>query len=141
MKGKNINQRCREVIRACLNIVEEKGDTYIAIHKDDDVECVVIVSMLHTYPIISIVIADKILFSKENESDMYRTANALNSESLVGWHTLMLTDSQQIYMYRQCLWIDAGISRDHLLELLCNSIEEYKRGRKALCDHDIPSKD
>ena len=41
-------ESCRAVIRACLNIVEENGDTYVAIHKDDDVECVVLVSLLRT---------------------------------------------------------------------------------------------
>lgn len=39
-------QHCREVIRACLNIVEERGDTYVAIHRDADIECVIIVSMI-----------------------------------------------------------------------------------------------
>lgn len=31
-----IDEHCREVIRSCLNIVEQHGDTYVAIHKDDD---------------------------------------------------------------------------------------------------------
>lgn len=33
-----IDEHCREVIRSCLNIVEQHGDTYVAIHKDDDIE-------------------------------------------------------------------------------------------------------
>lgn len=73
-------QHCREVIRACLNIVEERGDTYVAIHKDADIECVIIVSMIRTQPILSVIVADKILFAAGNELDMYRTANELNSE-------------------------------------------------------------
>ena len=42
MQGSNNRnlQHCREVIRACLNTVEERGDTYVAIHKDEDTECV-----------------------------------------------------------------------------------------------------
>lgn len=48
-----LNENCRSVIRACLNIVEENGDTYVAIHKDDDIECVVLVSIIRTYPILS----------------------------------------------------------------------------------------
>ena len=48
-----LNENCRSVIRACLNIVEENGDTYVAIHKDDDIECVVLVSIIRTYPILA----------------------------------------------------------------------------------------
>ena len=32
----SIERHCREVIRQCLNIAEEKGDHYVAIHKDED---------------------------------------------------------------------------------------------------------
>ena len=46
-----IDEHCREVIRSCLNIVEQHGDTYVAIHKDDDIECIVLVSMIRSYPI------------------------------------------------------------------------------------------
>ena len=28
-----LDAHCREVIRSCLNIVEQHGDTYVAIHK------------------------------------------------------------------------------------------------------------
>ena len=45
-----IDEHCREVIRSCLNIVEQHGDTYVAIHKDDDIECIVLVSMIPSYP-------------------------------------------------------------------------------------------
>lgn len=31
-----LRQHCRDVIRACLNIVEEQGDTFVAIHKDEE---------------------------------------------------------------------------------------------------------
>ena len=92
-------QHCREVIKACLNIVEERGDTYVAIHKDEDTECVVLVSMIRSYRIMSVIVADKILFAKEHEADMYRSANELNSESIAGWHTLVLTDSNSIYIH------------------------------------------
>ena len=44
-----IDEHCREVIRSCLNIVEQHGDTYVAIHKDDDIECIVLVSMIRSY--------------------------------------------------------------------------------------------
>ena len=100
-KSENINDRCRSVIRACLNIVEQKGDTYVAIHKDEDIECVVLVSMIRTYPILSVIVADKILFAEENAADMYQAANELNSESITGWHSIMLSNRDSIYMYRQ----------------------------------------
>ena len=58
-----LRQHCRDVIRACLNIVEEQGDTFVAIHKDEETECVVLVSMIRTYPIMSLIVADKILFA------------------------------------------------------------------------------
>lgn len=128
---------CRDVIRACLNIVEERGDTYVAIHKDDDTECVVLVSMIRTYPILSVIVADKILFAKEHESDMYRSANELNSESVTGWHTLVLTDSSSIYMYRQCIWMSESLSRDHLMDILCQCIAEYRYGRARLASGNV----
>lgn len=129
----SIEQHCRDVIRACMNIVEKKGDTYVALHKDDDVECVVLVSMLRTYPIMSVIVADKILFSKQHESTMYETANALNAESLTGWHTI-LPDSgaRSIYMYRQCLWMTALLTHDMLLDVLRDCIEEYKNGKAKI---------
>lgn len=125
-------RHCREVIRACLNIVEERGDTYVAIHKDDDTECVVLVSMIRTYPIMSIIVADKILFAKENEAEMYRSANELNTESVMGWHSIVLTDSSSIYMYRQCIWMSDSLSRDYLMDILCECIAEYRHGRARL---------
>lgn len=53
-----LDAHCREVIRSCLNIVEQHGDTYVAIHKDDEIDCVVLVSMIRSYPIMSIIVAD-----------------------------------------------------------------------------------
>ena len=129
---KKINDNCRATIRACLNIVEEQGDTYVAIHKDDDVDCVVLVSMIRTYPILSIIIADKILFANENAPAMYEAANELNSESITGWHSIMLSNRDSIYMYRQCIWINEQLNRDNLMDLLCQCIAEYKHGRAHL---------
>lgn len=127
-----LNENCRSVIRACLNIVEENGDTYVAIHKDDDIECVVLVSIIRTYPILSVVVADKILFAQENADAMYRAANELNIESVVGWHSIMLSDSSSIYMYRECAWINEQLDRNYLMEILLNCISEYKLGRAHL---------
>ena len=131
-KRKSNYETCRAVIRACLNIVEEQGDTYVAIHKDEDTECVVLVSMIRSYRIMSVIVADKILFAKEHEADMYRSANELNSESIAGWHTLVLTDSNSIYMYRQCIWMSDTLSPDYLMDILCQCIAEYRYGRARL---------
>ena len=133
-----LRQHCREVIRACLNMVEEQGDTFVAIHKDEETECVVLVSMIRTYPIMSIIVADKILFAKENEVDMYRSANAMNAESLTGWHSIFLTDSSSIYMYRQCIWVIERLDEDSLMEILCECIAEYRRGRSCLAPDPAP---
>ena len=127
-----VMQHCREVVRDVLNVVEEKGDTYVAIHKDDDVECVVLVTLIRTNPILSIVIADKLLFDNRNAAAMYQAANELNTESITGWHTVVLKDNSVIYMYRQCLWMSADLERDHLLSILLDCIAEYKIGRAHL---------
>ena len=50
-----LDAHCREVIRSCLNIVEQHGDTYVAIHKDDEIDCVVLVSMIRSYPSLSLI--------------------------------------------------------------------------------------
>ena len=126
------SERCRGIIRDCLNIVEEHGDTYIAIHKEDDMECVVLVSMIRTYPILSVIVADKILFANENAAAMYKAANELNTESVTGWHSIMLSSHDSIYMYRQCIWINASLDREYLMEILCYCIAEYKRGKEHL---------
>ena len=131
-RREHINKRCRSVIRACLTIVEEKGDTYVAIHKDDDIECVVLVSMIRTYPIMSVVVADKILFAEENAADMYQAANELNSESITGWHSIMLSNRDSIYMYRQCIWMNELVDREYLMDILCQCIAEYKAGKEHL---------
>ncbi len=127
-----IEAHCREVIRQCLNIAEEKGDHYVAIHKDEDTECVVLISMLHTQPIMSIIVADKLAISGENEDSMYRMANDLNQESLTGWHSIKIENTGVIYMYRQCLWMSEKLKRENLMDLLCTCIAAYKLGKASL---------
>ena len=105
-----LDAHCREVIRSCLNIVEQHGDTYVAIHKDDEIDCVVLVSMIRSYPIMSIIVADKILFADINADQMYGVANELNLDSVTGWHSVFLADDSMIYMYRQCLWLSMNLT-------------------------------
>ena len=110
-----IDEHCREVIRSCLNIVEQHGDTYVAIHKDDDIECIVLVSMIRSYPILSIIVADKLLLADINAEQMHSIANELNLVSVTGWHSVFLADDSMIYMYRQCLWLSMSLTYEDLL--------------------------
>jgi len=125
-----IDEHCREVIRSCLNIVEQHGDTYVAIHKDDDIECIVLVSMIRSYPILSIIVADKLLHS---------IANELNLVSVTGWHSVFLADDSMIYMYRQCLWLSMSLTYEDLLTMLKECISEYKRGKGRLTTGEYPT--
>lgn len=134
-----LDAHCREVIRSCLNIVEQHGDTYVAIHKDDDVECIVLVSMIRTYHIMSIIVADKILFADVNTTQLYGAANELNLDSVVGWHSVFLSDDSLIYMYRQCLWLSMNLTYEDLLSMLKECISEYKRGKDRLITREQPT--
>ena len=133
-----IDEHCREVIRSCLNIVEQHGDTYVAIHKDDDIDCIVLVSMIRSYPIMSIIVADKILFADINADQMYGVANGLNLDSVTGWHSVFLADDSMIYMYRQCLWLSMDLAYEDLLTMLKECISEYKRGKDRLTTGEYP---
>lgn len=134
-----IDEHCREVIRSCLNIVEQHGDTYVAIHKDDDIDCVVLVSMIRSYPIMSIIVADKLLLADINAAQMYSIANALNLGSITGWHSVFLADDSMIYMYRQCLWLSMDLTYEDLLTMLKECISEYKRGKGRLTTGEYPT--
>ena len=133
-----IDEHCREVIRSCLNIVEQHGDTYVAIHKDDDIDCVVLVSMIRSYPIMSIIVADKLLLADINAAQMYSIANALNLGPITGWHSVFLADDSMIYMYRQCLWLSMDLTYEDLLTMLKECISEYKRGKDRLTTGEYP---
>ncbi len=125
-------QRAREIILDCMNVVERQGDSYVAIHKDSDGECIVIASILKTFPIISIIVGDRLLFSEAHAEDLYRDTNELNRQSLFGWHTLHFVGDTTIYLYRQSLWIRNGLDREEFMEVLCHCISEYKSGRAEL---------
>ena len=108
----------REVIRECLNIIEQHGDTYVAIHRDSEVECVIVVSVLRAYPLLSITVADKLLLSDRNENQVLRAVNDMNLGSVTGWHTIRLEDNSMVYMYRQCVWISMSLTYDELFGIL-----------------------
>ena len=78
--------------------------------KDDEIDCVVLVSMIRSYPIMSIIVADKILFADINANQMYGVANELNLDSVTGWHSVFLADDSMIYMFRQCLWLSMNLT-------------------------------
>ena len=131
-----LDAHCREVIRSCLNLVWLHGYTYVSIHSDDEVDCFVLVSMIRSYPIMSIIVADKILFADINAEQMYGAANELNLDSITGWHSVFLADDSMIYMYRQCLWLSMSLTYEDLLAMLKECISEYKRGKGRLTTSD-----
>ncbi len=90
-----INEHCREVIRSCLNIVEQHGDTYVAIHKDDDIECIVLVSMIRSYPILSIIVADKLLLADIN-------AEQTLSNKILCIRIIFLTQWEDLFKFFFC---------------------------------------
>ena len=129
-------RHCRDIIRQCLNIAEEKGDHFVAVHRDNDAECVVLITMLRAQPVMSVIVADKLAIATENEKSMYRLANDMNRESITGWHTLLVSGGSIIYMYRQCLWMSCELTREHLMDILCTCIAEYKSGKATLTAGD-----
>ena len=116
----------------CDNYEELRSGYEDSLKQYEDIECVVLVSMIRTYPILSVIVADKILFAEENAADMYQAANELNSESITGWHSIMLSNRDSIYMYRQCIWMNELVDREYLMDILCQCIAEYKAGREHL---------
>lgn len=128
-----VEQHCRDVVQECVNIVDSKGNAYVAINKDDAVECVVLVALLRTSPIMTIIAADKLLFSEENEAEMYKIANDLNVEDATGWHTLVPTSGgSTIYMYRRSIWMTTELTTDELAENIYACIAKYRNGRRHL---------
>lgn len=91
------------------------------------------------YPIMSIIVADKILFADINADQMYGVANELNLDSVTGWHSVFLADDSMIYMYRQCLWLSMNLTYEDLLAMLKECISEYKRGKGRLTTGDHPT--
>lgn len=136
--SKEIDAHTREVIRSCLNVVEQKGDTYVAIHKDDDVECVVLVSLIRSLNVLSIIVADKLLMREEHSKRMYAITNELNLDSLTGWHCVYVEDNGTLYLYRQMLWCSMQLCYEQLLALLKSCIAEYTRGKQKLFEEPTP---
>ena len=136
MNDPSIQNHCRDVIQACLNIGDQHGDAYVAIHKEEDDECVVVVSMLRTRPILSIIIADKLLYGTQHSTKLMQAANDLNSDSLIGWHSIQNSDGNQIHMYRQCIWMTMMLDEEALMNMIQDCISEYMHGRDYLISQD-----
>jgi hypothetical protein len=134
-----LNDHCREVIHECLNIVEMYGDTYVAIHRDEDGECVILVTVLRTLPLMSIIVADKLDFEKRNDHSLLFALNDLNTSSVTGWHSVRLSDNSMIYMYRQSVLLSMDISYELLFPLLKESISEYKTGKSRITKSGTPT--
>ena len=101
--------------------------------------CIVLVSMIRSYPILSIIVADKLLLADINAEQMHSIANELNLVSVTGWHSVFLADDSMIYMYRQCLWLSMSLTYEDLLTMLKECISEYKRGKGRLTTGEYPT--
>lgn len=95
--------------------------------------------MIRSYPILSIIVADKLLLADINEEQMHSIANELNLVSVTGWHSVFLADDSLIYMYRQCLWLSMSLTYEDLLTMLKECISEYKRGKGRLTTGEYPT--
>ena len=95
--------------------------------------------LLSPYPILSIIVADKLLLADINTEQMYSIANELNLVSVTGWHSVFLADDSMIYMYRQCLWLSMNLTYEDLLTMLKECISEYKRGKGRLTTGEYPT--
>ena len=136
---KQLNAHGRDVIRSCLNIVEQHGDTYVAIHRDDDTECIILVSLLRSYPLLSIIVADRLLLAERNDPQILCALNSMNADSVTGWHCVFLENDSVIYMYRQCVWLSMDLTYDDLLWLLKECISDYKDGKSRIITDGAPA--
>lgn len=134
-----LNAHCRQVISECLNIIEKYGDTYVAIHRDDEVECVILVTVMRSFPLLSIVIADRLAFTGNDRLKLFCAINDMNISSVTGWHSVCLGDDSLLYMYRQCIWLSMELSYDELIRLLKESISEYKKGKARITISGSPT--
>lgn len=134
-----LNAHCREVIFECLNIVEMYGDTFVSVHRDDDTECVILVTVMKSIPLLSIIIADELAFKERKDPELLLRLNAMNASSITGWHSAAFSDDSTLYMYRQCIWLSLNLCYEDLFRLLKQSISEYKKGKSLIMTSGDPT--
>ena len=126
---RHMEAHCRELIYECLNIVEKIGDTYVAIHRDEDTDCVILVTKLRYLPLLSIVLADELAFKENRNEELLLILHNVNASSVTGWRSFRLSDDSVFRLYRQCAWLSMALSYEDLFPLLKKSIQEYKGGK------------
>ena len=134
-----LNAHCREIIFECLNIVEMYGDTYVAVHRDDETECVILVTVLKSFPLVSIIIADELAFKERKDPELLLRLNAMNASSITGWHSVSFGSDGVLYMYRQCIWLSLNLCYEDMFRILKQSISEYKQGKTRIMTSDHPT--
>lgn len=116
------------LIQDCLNVADSRDDIYVAIHRDDDCECVILVSLIQDQSLLSIIIADKIMFTEKNTDTMFEVANTLSAAVPMGWTALHVSEDAPVMLYRQCLHWHDQLDRETLIDILCRCIDKYKCG-------------
>ena len=134
-----LNSHCREIVFECLNIVEMYGDTFVAVHRDDETECVILVTVLKSIPLMSIIIADELTFKERKDPELLHMINEMNASSITGWHCVSPAEDSTLYMYRQCIWQTMNLCYEDLFRLLKQSISEYKQGKTRIMTSDHPT--
>ncbi len=134
-----LNAHSRRIIFDCLNVVEVYGDTYIAVHRDEEIECLIIVTVMKSVPLLSIIIANDLAFNGWGDPELLLALNDMNSSSITGWHSVRFGGDRILYMFRQCIWLTLNLSYEDLLHLLKSSINEYKTGIRRIMTSGHPT--
>lgn len=134
-----LTDHSRKVIHECLDIIECYGDSYVAIHRDDETECVIIVTVLRSVPLLSVIFADELIFSDRKDPELLLAVNEMNTGSITGWHAVCLSDDSVLYMYRQCIRLSLSLTYEELLSFLKDGISEYKTGKHRIMTSGRPT--
>jgi hypothetical protein len=134
-----LTDHSRRVIKECLNIIEVYGDTYVAIHRDEETECVILVTVMRSVPLLSIIFADELAFKNRSDPGLLLVINDMNTSSITGWHAASLGGDSVLYMYRQCIRLTMELSYEVLFQLLKEGISEYKEGKRRIMTSSCPA--
>ncbi len=134
-----LDDHSRKVIHECLNIIESYGDTSVAIHRDDDTECVILVTVMRSVPLLSVIYADELAFRDRSDPGILLAVNEMNFSSITGWHAVSLSDDTVLYMYRQCIRLSPALSHEILFPILKEGVSEYKKGKTRIMTSDDPA--
>lgn len=128
MYRQRLESHYRELIYECLNVAEQYGDTYVALHCDEDTDCVIFVTELRSLPLLSIVLADELAFKQNKNEEFFLALQRVNASPVTGWRSVRLSDGSVIPMYRQSVWLSMALTYEDLFPILKKTIKDYKRG-------------